>query len=100
VLRPEHPKQPPNIALQVTLNSLRSSLALVIEHARTLAVDCIRRLREGGQHIDVLHTFAAAPNALLFSVGQQHEALEHCVLYEWDFEGRESRSYQPALKLG
>ena len=45
----------------------------------------------------VVHLFAACPNVLLFFLGQQHQALAPCVVYEFDFDRKGDRSYQPSF---
>jgi SMODS-associated and fused to various effectors sensor domain len=45
----------------------------------------------------VAHVFAAAPNALVFYLGQQHQAIAPCVVYEYDFDRRGNKSYQPSM---
>ena len=45
-----------------------------------------------------IHLFAAAPNALMFFLGQQL-GLGEITVYEWDFEGRRGGGYQPGLTL-
>lgn len=45
------------------------------------------------------HLFAAAPNALMFFLGQQAPVLGPLCLYEFDLEGRLDRSYRASLSL-
>jgi SMODS-associated and fused to various effectors sensor domain len=47
----------------------------------------------------VVHIFAAAPNSLLFYLGQQHQALGACVVYEFDFDRAGNRSYHPSFMM-
>jgi len=50
--------------------------------------------------MDVLvHVFAAVPNSLLFYLGQQHRAIAPCVVYEFDFDRQDNKSYQPSLVI-
>lgn len=44
-----------------------------------------------------LHIFAAAPNALLFFIGQVAQSFGQCVLYEYDFDRSMPGAYQPSL---
>jgi hypothetical protein len=37
------------------------------------------------------------PNALLFYLGQQHQAIAPCVVYEFDFHRRGNKSYRPTM---
>jgi hypothetical protein len=46
-----------------------------------------------------IHLFVAAPNALVFFLGQRRTLLGKVTLYEFDFEGTRNRSYQPSLTL-
>lgn len=68
-------------------------------HAAALAEFVANRLRSlKGDDVDVVaHVFAAAPNALLFYLGQQHQAISPCVVYEYDFDRRGNKSYQPSM---
>jgi hypothetical protein len=45
----------------------------------------------------VVHFFAACPNSLLFFLGQQHQGIAPCVVYEFDFDRRGSKTYQPSF---
>jgi SMODS-associated and fused to various effectors sensor domain len=68
-------------------------------HAAALAESVANHLRslKGKDIDDVAHVFAAAPNALLFYLGQQHQAISPCVVYEYDFDRRGNKSYQPSM---
>lgn len=68
-------------------------------HAAALAESVANHLRSlKGNDIDVVaHVFAAAPNALLFYLGQQHQAIAPCVVYEYDFDRGGNKSYQPSM---
>jgi hypothetical protein len=68
-------------------------------HAAALAEAIANNLRavKGGDPDTVTHVFAAAPNALLFYLGQQHQAIAPCVVYEFDFDRRGNKSYQPSM---
>jgi hypothetical protein len=69
------------------------------EHAAALAESDANHLRSiKGNDMDVVaHVFAAAPNALLFYLGQQHQAISPCNVYEYDFDRRGNKSYQPSM---
>lgn len=43
------------------------------------------------------HIFAACPNALMFFLGQQHKAIAPCIVYEFDFDRRGFKTYQPSF---
>lgn len=45
------------------------------------------------------HVFFACPNALMFFIGQQREALGRLALYEFDFGIERDGSYQPSISL-
>jgi hypothetical protein len=68
-------------------------------HAASLAEAIANHLRHiKGTDIDtVAHIFAAAPNALVFYFGQQHQAIAPCVVYEYDFDRRGNKSYQSSM---
>lgn len=68
-------------------------------HAAALAESVANRLRSvKGNDTDVVaHVFAAAPNALLFYLGQQHQAISPCIVYEYDFDRRGNKSYHPSM---
>lgn len=70
-------------------------------HAAALAESVANRLRmvKGTEVDTVAHIFAAAPNALLFHLGQQHQATAPCVVYEFDFDRRGNKSYQPSIVI-
>ncbi len=44
-----------------------------------------------------LHIFASTPNAFMFFLGQNSLGFGKCVLYEYDFEQRNSCSYSPSI---
>ncbi|WP_085032740.1 SAVED domain-containing protein [Ensifer aridi] len=69
-------------------------------HAFELAdatTSAIRAARAGG--VSLTHLFVAAPNAFTFFLGQRQRVLGPVRLYEFDFEGAQTRSYTPALTL-
>jgi hypothetical protein len=47
----------------------------------------------------VVHIFAACPNSVLFFLGQQHQGIAPCVVYEFDFDRRGSKTYQPSFVI-
>lgn len=47
----------------------------------------------------VVHMFAACPNSVLFFLGQQHQGIAPCVVYEFDFDRRGSKTYQPSFVI-
>lgn len=46
-----------------------------------------------------LHIFASAPNAFMFFLGQNSLGFGKCVLYEYDFEQRDSCSYSQSINF-
>jgi hypothetical protein len=67
-------------------------------HAVTLADQISTYLRTNAPITNgVVHIFAAAPNSLLFYLGQQYQALGACVVYEFDFDRAGNKSYQPSF---
>ena len=47
----------------------------------------------------MVHIFAAAPNSLLFFLGQEHQAIAPCIVYEFDFDSRSHKTYQPSFVI-
>ena len=71
------------------------------EHAAALAEqvsNCVREVKEKDADAFV-HIFAAAPNALLFYLGQHHQAIAPCIVYEFDFDRRGNKTYQPSFTI-
>lgn len=46
-----------------------------------------------------VHVFAAAPNGMMFFLGQAAHVWGRCVLYEHDFERVNDRAYAPSIRL-
>lgn len=71
------------------------------EHAAALAEQISNHLRViKSLDLDaVTHIFAAAPNSLLFYLGQQHQAVAPCIVYEFDFDRRAHKTYQPSILM-
>ena len=70
------------------------------EHAVALAdalADVLREHRPADR--GKIHLFTAAPNGLLYFLGQHRAALGHVQLYEFDFEGELGGSYLPSISL-
>jgi hypothetical protein len=68
-------------------------------HAAAMADQIAREVRAArGTNPDRLaHIFAACPNALLFFLGQHHQAIGPAVVYEFDFDRRGTKTYQPSF---
>jgi hypothetical protein len=47
----------------------------------------------------VVHIFAACPNSLLFFLGQHHQGIAPCIVYEFDFDRRAHKTYQPSFVI-
>lgn len=71
------------------------------EHAAALAEQVSNHLRTvKADDLDaVVHIFAACPNSLLFFLGQQHQGIAPCVVYEFDFDRRAHKTYQPSFVI-
>lgn len=70
-------------------------------HAAALAeqvANAIRRVKAQDPDATV-HIFASVPNALLFFLGQQIQAIAPCIIYEFDFDRRGDKSYQPSFLM-
>lgn len=68
-------------------------------HAAALAeqISNAVRAQRGADPDAVAHIFAATPNSLIFFLGQQHQGIAPCVVYEFDFDRQGAKSYQPSL---
>lgn len=71
------------------------------EHAAMLAERVSNGLREiKAEKPDALvHIFAACPNSLLFFLGQHHQSIAPCIVYEFDFDRRSHKTYQPSFVI-
>jgi hypothetical protein len=70
-------------------------------HAAALAeqvANIIRQMKQDDAD-GVVHIFAAVPNSVLFYLGQQHQGIAPCVVYEFDFDRRGNRTYQPSFVI-
>jgi hypothetical protein len=69
------------------------------EHAAALAEQISNHVRmaRAGNSDGVVHIFAAAPNSLLFYLGQHHQAIAPCIVYEFDFDRQAHKTYQPSF---
>jgi hypothetical protein len=71
-------------------------------HAASLAQEVIARVRASrtiAERGGVLHIFTAAPNGLLFRMGQLSRSLGRLQLYEYDFDTVAPGAYQPSMVL-
>jgi SMODS-associated and fused to various effectors sensor domain len=71
-------------------------------HAAALAEQVSNHLRAVKQKspASMVHIFAAAPNSLLYFLGQEHQAIAPCIVYEFDFDSRLHKTYQPSFVIG
>ena len=71
------------------------------EHAAALAEQIsnhVRAVKEGDPDA-MIHIFPAAPNSLLFYLGQHHQAMAPCIVYEFDFDRQAHKTYQPSFTV-
>jgi hypothetical protein len=69
-------------------------------HALQLVQQLVTHLRQGRspeERASTLHIFAAAPNGLMFFLGQHARGLGLLVLYEDDFDSGQAGAYQPSI---
>ncbi len=68
-------------------------------HASQLAeqvAKIIRNLKVSNCDLTV-HIFAACPNSFLFFLGQHHQGVAPCIIYEFDFDRKGNKNYQPSF---
>ncbi len=81
-------------------NGAGPSSVINASHAYALAIEATRLIREAKRHGDRVHVFVAAPNALMFFLGQTMTDLADPIqLYEHDRQQRHSTPYLPSLKF-
>ncbi len=69
-------------------------------HAARLADQVTREIRAARTGPDaVTHIFAACPNALMYFLGQQNRGIAPAIVYEYDFDRKGGRSYQPSFLM-
>lgn len=70
-------------------------------HAAALAEQIANELRslKATDPDATVHIFAACPNSILFYLGQQHQGIAPCVVYEFDFDRRGTKTYQPSFAV-
>ena len=69
------------------------------EHAALLAESVSNGLRDIKANTPdaLVHIFAACPNSFLFFLGQHHQSIAPCIVYEFDFDRRSHKTYQPSF---
>jgi hypothetical protein len=75
------------------------SVLLGADHAYCLAEEAMAIIRKANEAGGTTHVFVAAPNALMFFLGQYGAALKRVQLYEFDFDGEKDGSYSASLCL-
>lgn len=70
-------------------------------HAAALAEQVSNAIRavKADEPDALVHIFAACPNSLLFFLGQHHQGLAPCLVYEFDFDRRGNKTYQPSFLM-
>lgn len=71
-------------------------------HAAKLAEQTAKAIRnvKSENPDNPVHIFAACPNAFLFYLGQHHQGISPCIVYEFDFDRRGNKTYQPSFLIG
>ena len=69
------------------------------EHAAALAEQVSNYVRtlKADDPDAMVHIFAACPNSILFFLGQHHQGIAPCIVYEFDFDRRQHKTYQPSF---
>ena len=70
-------------------------------HAAALAEQISNQIRElkAADPDTMVHLFAACPNSLLFFIGQSHRGIAPCIVYEFDFDRKRNKTYQPSFVI-
>ena len=66
------------------------------EHAAAQLSNHVRAVKANDPDT-VVHIFAAAPDSLLFYLGQHCQAVAPCIVYEFDFDRQAYKTYQPSF---
>jgi hypothetical protein len=68
-------------------------------HAAALAEQVANAVRQAKQDDPdaMVHIFAAVPNSVMFYLGQHYQSVAPCIVYEFDFDRRGNKSYQPSF---
>lgn len=71
------------------------------EHAAILAEQIAYHLKAvKADYADAtVHLFAACPNSLLFFLGQHHQNISPTIVYEFDYDNKGFKSYQPSFTV-
>lgn len=87
--------------ITLTMASAPSNNAIVNgSHANYLVQKVVAFLaqRTTAERRATTHIFASAPNGFMFFLGQQSRGFGNCILYEYDFEGKDTATYSPSFK--
>jgi len=70
-------------------------------HAAALAEQIAHHLRaiKAGDPDVIVHIFPACPNTMLFYLGQNHQGIAPCIVYEFDFDRLGNKTYQPSIVM-
>lgn len=70
-------------------------------HAAALAEQLSNHLRvmKAADPDALVHIFPACPNSLLFFLGQVHQGISPCIVYEFDFDRKSHKTYQPSFLM-
>jgi len=71
------------------------------EHASALAEQVSNTLRGLKSHDPdaLVHIFAASPNTFIFFLGQHQQSIAPCIVYEFDYDRRFHKTYQPSFTM-
>jgi len=71
------------------------------EHAAALAEQVSNYLRsvKASDPDATVHIFAACPNSFMFFLGQHHQGIAPCIVYEFDFDRQMHKTYQPSFTI-
>ena len=75
---------------------------MIVKNAFALAEALTSRIKTEKLAVDdgsVVHLFMACPNAFTFFLGQRQVAIGRLTIYEYDFDGARSGSYEPSFTL-
>jgi SMODS-associated and fused to various effectors sensor domain len=70
-------------------------------HAAAIAEQVAKAVRraKANDPDTMVHIYASVPNSILFFLGQQHQSIAPCIVYEFDFDRKGNKSYQPSFVM-
>lgn len=88
------------ITLTIESNGPSNNAIVNGSHANYLVQKVVASLarRTTAERRATTHIFASAPNGFMFFLGQQSRGFGNCILYEYDFEGKDTATYSPSFK--